>query len=265
MPSALLHLALGQRCLRQGDWSPGEHAAAFALGAIAPDGPRLRGASRSASHFWDSGDDTSGVIKLVGRHPRLLAQAAQSAPLQAYLLGYVCHLVADEQWIFTIYRKYFGRHSPYGGGPEGAALQYAFHAQLEASPLFTADIAAGARWLDPAQPAPDLPWAASTDVAKWAQLVAETVPLKPGLPHFRHVLAGGHRLSEAEQHDWLTRYPQRTRTVATYVDDADVQTFANRATAAGIEAVGTVLGRMQGLSPHALAPAAVTEGLTRLG
>src|SRR5205823_4471170 len=52
-------------------------------------------------------------------------------PERAFIAGYLCHLVTDEQWMLAIYRPVFGRRSPYGGSPEGAELQWGLHTLLE--------------------------------------------------------------------------------------------------------------------------------------
>lgn len=128
MPALFVHLSVAARAVIQVGLAAGEQPA-YLLGCIAADVDKINGQPRATTHFW-TGDEVSGAIKLLAAHPHLLA--ARVAPAErAFIAGYLCHLVTDEQWTFTIWRPHFGRYSPYKGGPEGAALQRALHAVLE--------------------------------------------------------------------------------------------------------------------------------------
>ena len=260
MPSPLIHLALGLRCLGRSRWSPGEHAGAFALGLVAPDVRHLTGARRPTTHFWDSRNDVSGVVKLFAQHPALVAHTLSPSARQAYLFGYVCHLLADEQWIFCIYRKYFGRHSSYGGSSEGHALLVVLNDVIEMSPQLSTDVVAGAQLLDGTEPPLDLPWARADDVARWGQIGAAASQLPPGLPRARYVVEHLPRLSAPEAAKLLDNYRQRTETVAAYVDQRDVQTFVRRATTTSYRALAAA-ARRAFVSP----PAQGLEGILTVG
>ncbi len=131
MPSPFIHAELAAHTWARLARRPRGARAAFLFGSTAPDADKLLGLARQTTHFWDTRSDVSGALKLLAAYPQLDARALSPVE-QAFVAGYLCHLVADEQWTFVIYRPYFGRHSPYAAGPEGAQLQWALHSVLEA-------------------------------------------------------------------------------------------------------------------------------------
>ncbi|HEV2123460.1 MAG TPA: zinc dependent phospholipase C family protein [Chloroflexota bacterium] len=129
MPTPYVHLPLAHDVAHALHLTA-ESLPSFMFGSIAPDVAQVFGRPRASTHFWTADDDVSGTVKLLAALPAL--RASRLSPLdQAFMAGYLCHLVADEQWTLVIWRRYFGRYSPYGGGPEGAALQSAFRDALE--------------------------------------------------------------------------------------------------------------------------------------
>ena len=107
-----------------------DHAGAFFAGAIAPDVDKLLGRPRATTHWWLPGSDLSGALRLCAARPSLMHWPTQSTA-QAFVAGYLCHLVTDEQWTLRIYRPHFGKYSPFQGGPDGADHQLALQGMLD--------------------------------------------------------------------------------------------------------------------------------------
>jgi hypothetical protein len=187
MPSPFLHLAVAARCAdRLG--LPAAQRPAFLFGSIAADARLVTGQARSETHFWDARTDVSGTLKLVAAHPHLEA-ARLSAVERAFVAGYLCHLAADEQWTFRIYRPYFGRYSPYGGTVEGAELQWALHAALETAQ--EARPPGSRRLVEPLRRAGGLalaegllPFLPPTALHRWRGAVLALAALPPGPARF---------------------------------------------------------------------------------
>jgi hypothetical protein len=132
MPTPFVHLPIAlevTRRLRLDGVALG--LPAFLFGSIAPDIAHQLDLPREVTHFWTTQDDVSGALRLLTLHPSLRAERL-TPDERSFVAGYLSHLVADEQWTFCLWRPYFGRHSPYGGGPEGAALQSAYRDVLDA-------------------------------------------------------------------------------------------------------------------------------------
>ena len=102
----------------------------FFAGAVAPDVDKLLGTHRSSTHWWQPGSDLSGAVRLVHAKPRL-AHVTPGSSSQAFVAGYLCHLVTDEQWTLRIYRRHFGRLTPFAGSRDGADHQLALQSALD--------------------------------------------------------------------------------------------------------------------------------------
>src|SRR5581483_7065564 len=171
MPSPFIHAELAAHTWARLARRPRGARAAFLFGSTAPDADKLLGLARQTTHFWDTRSDVSGALKLLAAYPQLDARALSPVE-QAFVAGYLCHLVADEQWTFVIYRPYFGRHSPYAAGPEGAQLQWALHGVLEAEqaaagPMGSRLTSALARARRLHLPEPLLPFLATADLERY--------------------------------------------------------------------------------------------------
>ncbi|MCZ6601262.1 MAG: zinc dependent phospholipase C family protein, partial [Acidobacteria bacterium] len=73
---------------------------------------------RQRTHFASLGIESIGVgtKKMFEQNPELADSKTQSPETRAFLLGYVSHLAADEVWITTMFRPFFGEGSPVTGG-----------------------------------------------------------------------------------------------------------------------------------------------------
>jgi hypothetical protein len=189
VPSPFIHLEVAAVvgpgvALPAGGWP------AFLLGAVAADLDKIAGRPRSSTHFWDVGDDTSGALKLLAAHPHL---AARGLPVEAraFVGGYLCHLVADEQWTFAVYRRYFGRYSRYGASAEGHDVQLGLQAVLELRQrthwpgLEETVVALAAAEVD-AVPAGLMPFLPPADLRRWRDAVVAMAGMAPGLERLRH-------------------------------------------------------------------------------
>lgn len=118
---------------------PIEHAGAFFAGAVAPDVDKLLGYARATTHWWQVGNDVSGALRLCASRPRLVHLPRRSQD-QAFVAGYLCHLVTDEQWTILIYRKHFGRNSRFAGSRDGADHQLALQGVLDTELVVTGSL-----------------------------------------------------------------------------------------------------------------------------
>jgi hypothetical protein len=130
MPTPFLHIPIAYEVAQQLGLQDSPHLPSFLLGSATADIAQVRGRPRGETHFWHLDNDVSGTLRLLATHPELEAARLDGAA-RLYVAGYLCHLVADEQWTFCIWRPYFGKHTKFGGSAEGAALQNAFRDVLD--------------------------------------------------------------------------------------------------------------------------------------
>jgi hypothetical protein len=89
----------------------------YLLGATAPDVRIITERPRIETHFFDlgTGNMGDGVAGLFAAYPEL--RSPVSNVQAAFVAGYLTHLVADEIWIVSMYRRYFD--GPHIGGSGG--------------------------------------------------------------------------------------------------------------------------------------------------
>jgi hypothetical protein len=261
MPSPFLHLGLA--CEIAGACGiAGPDRPAFLFGSVAPDIDKFLGLAREATHFWDTRSDVSGTFKLLAAYPHLAAPGL-TLPGRAFVAGYLCHLVADEQWTFTIYRPYFGRFSPYRASRDGAYLQWALHSVLEdqlersgrGADRLIAELA-GAQGLPPWGRL--LPFLGGDDWRRYHQTLLELARLAPGEARHRYLVArtpapraaqaappGAPHAPDGEA-DGLARFLQRLpalkEQVRRYVAPAAIREFERRAAEESVALVRAYLG-----------------------
>lgn len=128
MPNLTAHVALAVEWGESLDHALLERCAgAYLLGATAPDVRAMTHVSREETHFMrlDSPDLTAGVDGLFQANPRLRDAARLSEPTAAFLLGYFAHLIADQGWITSVYRPFFGDRSRFPDRAEALVLDRA--------------------------------------------------------------------------------------------------------------------------------------------
>ncbi len=105
------------------------------LGSTAPDIRVITRADREQTHFFDIhnfGEQSSARAFFEGNPA--VADARSFAPgTQAFLAGYLSHLVVDEGWIGAVYRPFFGERSPLGGTLRANVMDRALQFSLDAN------------------------------------------------------------------------------------------------------------------------------------
>lgn len=118
MPPITLHMVLARRIAAElGNSDVTAAEGAYLLGATAPDIRVLTRQDRAATHFFDlqGPDHQDSVAGFFAAYPHLADPASLNLPTRAFVGGYLTHLVFDEQYITTVYRRLFARHEALGG------------------------------------------------------------------------------------------------------------------------------------------------------
>ena len=257
----------------------------FLFGSVAPDADKLGLCSREASHFWSFSEDVSGALKLLHAHPDLAA-ANLAPPERAFVAGYLCHQVTDEQWMLAIYRPFFGRRSPYGGSQEGVELQWALHTVLEQCLLDEQPSIHGL--VDQLAASRDrplrpdvLPFLPLRRVAAWRDNVLGQARLAPGAERARHMHAGrlalavdrvddgldevdrSRPIADAERLELvLQRLPLLLPRAAAYVPREALTEFERRAVDASVDLLRDYLAGRPLQPPPGTAPLAASPATT---
>lgn len=110
MPNLPMHIHLAHQVAEQLDRGYlYDHVGSFYLGATSPDIRAMTKWPREQTHFAPLSvrEVGAGARNMFRQYPELAGADAQSPATRAFLLGYVCHLAADEVWITTVYRPNF--------------------------------------------------------------------------------------------------------------------------------------------------------------
>ena len=117
MPNLPMHIYLASRVADRLGWVwLKDQAGSLYLGSTAPDIRAMTKWPREQTHFASLSAEElgTGPRTMFRLHPNLADLNALSHATQAFLIGYISHLVADEAWISQIYRTHFG--PPQGNG-----------------------------------------------------------------------------------------------------------------------------------------------------
>ena len=110
MPNLPMHIYLAHQVAEQLDWGAVyDHIGSFYLGSTSPDIRAMTKWPREQTHFapLSVSQVGTGARTMFQAYPELLAESARSTATRTFLLGYLCHLAADEVWITTVYRPNF--------------------------------------------------------------------------------------------------------------------------------------------------------------
>lgn len=188
MPTPFYHLSVAQELLAGPGLPPAvsdllrQHSSAFLLGHTAPDVQVVSGQPREATHFFElplRPEDPPAHARLLQVYPALARGRALPAPQAAFLAGYLCHLLADWEWVQQIFIPCF---LP---GPNGLRvrqahfLHNALRCYLDEQILPGLNGAVRSR-LGLADPAGWLPVVEDGPLRRWRDLLA--AQLQPGAP-----------------------------------------------------------------------------------
>lgn len=114
------------------------------LGSTAPDIRVITRWDRQRTHFFDihNFDEQSSTRAFLDNNPALADAGGLSQNTQAFLAGYLSHLVVDEGWIATVYRPYFGERSSLGGTIRANVMDRALQFSLDADTRSDSDLMA---------------------------------------------------------------------------------------------------------------------------
>ena len=109
------------------------HMGSFLLGCVSPDIRIITQGRREETHFALLTGTTlgEGVQLMFQQYPRLAQAENLGDPTQAFIAGYISHLLADEAWIIQVYRPFFGNRQVFQDDREGTIMDRALQLELD--------------------------------------------------------------------------------------------------------------------------------------
>ena len=105
----------------------------YLLGSTSPDIRVITRQRREQYHFTDLDFQHvgTGVRGMFGAHPELREPGGLDGPTRAFVAGYITHLMADETYIFELFRPYFGNQNVFEDATTGRLLDRALQLDLD--------------------------------------------------------------------------------------------------------------------------------------
>ncbi|MSQ43972.1 MAG: hypothetical protein EXR45_07170 [Chloroflexi bacterium] len=210
MPSPFEHLSLASSVVGKLPLSASSRVA-FLVGSLCPDVDKIAGFPRATTHWWVPGDDVSGVLKLIASSSRIGTLPLDGA-MRAFVAGYLCHLVSDEQWTLTIYRPFFGLNSKFKGGQAGADRQWALHATLDEVHFTTGSLTAAFTEISTMGELSDwetlIPTIPRGDAVRFVNMVIHQAGLPDAPARYRYAGTVSRKTSEGRNNEPEARNPR---------------------------------------------------------
>jgi len=181
MPLLTVHLSIISEILKEVSNSQlTDNIGVALLGSTAPDRRVMTGEERSETHYFDldTGKLGDGYEGMKNKHPELIQRTKdQGARAQAFIIGYISHLIADETWIVDVYRPFFGGENYFGNNKLhnifDRALQYELEILVRQKPEF---VLASHNYLDNSDaPVIDESFISREVIESWRKFVLEAV------------------------------------------------------------------------------------------
>ena len=134
MPNPPVHMNLAQQVAeRVGHEVLDANMGHYLLGSTSPDIRVITQLDRSVYHFaqLDFEEIGTGMRGLFHSHPHLEEASEQSEATQAFMAGYLTHLIADETWIANMFRPYFGNRNVFQDETVGLVMDRAMQLEMD--------------------------------------------------------------------------------------------------------------------------------------
>ena len=172
MPNLPAHMDLAKQVAQRLDCDVVEaNMGCYLLGSTSPDIRIITKRTREEYHFTtlDFKDVGAGVQGLFEAHPGLQVANGHSGPTQAFVAGYITHLIADEVWISQMFRPFFGNGDVFEDETYGLVLDRAMQLELDRQSWDIADSLKSS--LATSTSAIDIGFIESQQLAEWAQWI----------------------------------------------------------------------------------------------
>ncbi|MDP6512384.1 MAG: zinc dependent phospholipase C family protein, partial [SAR202 cluster bacterium] len=223
-----------------------DHLGYFLLGSTSPDIRVITRQGREMYHFTDLDFQHvgTGVETMFGAHPELKETNALDGPTRAFVAGYITHLLADESYIFHLFRPYFGNRDVFEDATTGRMLDRALQLDLDREVYQRVG-----SWMEDVEFAPErvnVEFLELEPLSKWRDWVIEVVSREFSWDRLRYMarrIAAGDADHPADDlvNDFLERMPQSLDQIYDVVPRDTVDDFKTRAVDSLVNAVAEYL------------------------
>lgn len=222
----------------------------YLLGATSPDIRVLTRQDRFSTHFFDldGHEHQDSVATFLAQQGRYATPDELNEETRAWVCGYITHLVMDEQYITEIYRRFFARHEELGGRIRANVmdrlLQFDLDREYGNDPelkrglcealSFSIENIGVAGFIEP------------ETLERWRKVSFDVAERAMDWERMRSMVSNHLRFAGLEEGETLVSFldslPELLDTTITYVTNAEIEGYTQRATAAAAEAIERYLG-----------------------
>ncbi|MBI2855941.1 MAG: zinc dependent phospholipase C family protein [Chloroflexi bacterium] len=134
MPNLSAHLGMAKEAIsRLKHPAVVRNPGACLLGSVSPDIRIITRGQRDETHFAPLSFERmgEGLEGLFQNHPHLADAAQLTEATRSFMVGYACHLFADELWILDMYRPFFGNREVFQDHLQGGLMDRALQLELD--------------------------------------------------------------------------------------------------------------------------------------
>jgi hypothetical protein len=186
VPTPFFHLRIGEDLIQHPTLPEpirvilSDQRGAFLFGNTAPDVQVVSGQDRTATHFFDlpiQPSDPQPWKRLLESYPGLGLIERIEPSQAAFLAGYLCHLLADWNWVGEIFAPVFGPHSNWGAFRQRLYLHNVLRSYLDLRllPELSNHMET---WLAAVEPDGWLPFVSDRHLTEWRDIL--TPQFQPG-------------------------------------------------------------------------------------
>ncbi len=138
MPNLRAHIDLAhQAATRLGHPTLEANIGCFLFGSTSPDIRVITRKKREVYHFAQLDFESlgAGIEGLFESYPHLLPSTRHNPQTQAFVSGYLTHLIVDESWIIDMFRPYFGNPKVFQDDVKGKVMDRALQLELDRNSL----------------------------------------------------------------------------------------------------------------------------------
>ena len=247
MPNLQAHIGLAHRAAqRLGHPLLDSNMGYFLLGSTSPDVRVITRGRREEYHFapLDFESIGTGVQGMFESHPELKVSSDRDAPTQAFIAGYITHLIADETWIASMFRPFFANPDIFENEIVGKVMDRALQLELDREAWGTVD--ATRAMLEAATDGINIGFIPAQTLVDWREWVASSCESGFTWERLRFMarrIAAGDETHPAhrEAEEFLRAMPESLERLYQVVPRLDVAKFKHNTVEALVRAVGDYL------------------------
>ncbi len=242
MPNLTSHVSLALATANEVDLpSISNNMGSYLLGATAPDIRIITKQSRELTHY--SGLDSTvlgdGVERLLSENKEILDSGVSTPATQAFISGYITHLISDQTWIMTMYKPYFGNRGIFPSETLANIWDRALQLEMDRQDRPVWEYASS--HLISAAVDVSVPFISPDDLTKWNEWINEYATGSFSWDRLRSLARRQTVTDEAEVEqsveDFLSNIPAGLERILSYMELDNIETYKSRAISRSVESL----------------------------